>query len=312
MAKQPPPHIIVIGSINMDLIAKIDRLPKPGETISGGDLLTVPGGKGANQAVAAARLGAKTFMVGRVGGNAFGQTLIEGLRRSGVDTTHVRVTAGASSGTATILLQKGGENSIVLSPGANALVTKRDVDRAMPVIRKADAVLLQLEIPIDVVAYAAAKAKAAGVRVILDPAPVPKGKLPKVLHHVDVISPNQSEAATLLGGGAADEKNIEKICRRLLDRGAANVALKLGPSGSLHADATLVMTQVNGFKVKVVDTTAAGDTFTAGLAVALSEGRSWADALRFANAAGALACTKLGAQPSIPKRADVLRLLPAR
>jgi len=301
----PKPVIVVIGSINMDLVVRCGRVPKPGETIAGDELDLIPGGKGANQAVAAARLGGETYMVGRVGTDAFGDVLRRGLESSGVSTKFVKTSPGAS-GTAMILVQPQGENSIVISPGANAKVTKKDVDAALPVIRKASAVLLQLEIPVETVKYAIGVCKKLGVRTILDPAPAPD-RLPDALHKATLITPNETEAATILRMPRANE---QAVCRALLSRGARDVVLKLGKRGALHADErTHVMTHVKGFKIKPVDTTAAGDSFTAGLAVALGEGKPFADAIRFANAAGALACTAYGAQPSIPTRAAAMRML---
>lgn len=307
MAKRRKPIIVVVGSINMDLVVEATRLPAPGETISGGALRTIPGGKGANQAVAAARLGAEVYMVGRVGDDEFGATLRRGLEDNGVDTKYVKTTRGVSSGTATIIVQKGGENSILISPGANGVVTPADVEAAAPVLRRASAVLLQLEIPTASVKRAIALCRKFGVTSVLDPAPAPIDGLPEALHKVDLISPNETEAATILG--LRERATPEAISRKLLSRGAKHVVLKLGKRGAMHADESHVMTQVRGFKVDVVDTTAAGDSFTAGLALARAEGKSWADAIRFANAAGALACTKLGAQPSLARRADVTRLL---
>lgn len=304
----PKSVIVVIGSINMDLVVRCGRVPRPGETIAGDELDLIPGGKGANQAVAAARLGGETYMVGRVGSDAFGDVLRRGLESSGVSTKYVKTTPGAS-GTAMILVQKGGENSIIISPGANGKVTKKDVNAALPVIKRASAVLLQLEIPVETVKYVTTLCKKLGVRTILDPAPAPD-RLADALHKVSLITPNETEAATILRMQTIDE---QAICRKLLARGASDVVLKLGRRGALHADArSHVMTHVKGFKIMPVDTTAAGDSFTAGLAVALGEGKPFADAIRFANAAGALACTGYGAQPSIPKRAAVLKMLRSR
>lgn len=299
------PKIVVIGSINMDLVLRVPRLPRPGETLAGTDAVEVPGGKGANQAVAAARLGGEVTMVGRVGRDAFGGVLRAALDADGVDTRLVKATPGPT-GVAVILVQADGDNSIVLSAGANARVTVADVRAATPAIRAADAVLLQLEVPLEVVAYAAALCRKLGVRVILDPAPAPVA-FPNELLNVDVFCPNDSEAATLLGPLATGDPLAD--ARQLRTRGASAVAMKLGALGSLAIDAEGRPTRATPFKVKVVDTTAAGDSMTAGLAVALAEGRAWPDALRFANAAGALACTRLGAQPSIPTRAQVARLM---
>jgi ribokinase len=299
------PFIVVIGSINTDIVLRTPRLPRPGETLAGGDALVVPGGKGANQAVAATRLGADVALVGRVGQDDFGNTLRHGLASEGVDVRHVRRTPGAS-GTALILLQAGGENSIVLSPGANARVTPADVDAAVPLLRRADAVLLQLEIPLATVRHAMKVCRRFGVTVFLDPAPAPPGRVPAWLLKADVISPNEAEAAMLLGGPV---RSADATAAALVAAGATNAVLKLGPHGSIHADATGVHLKSAGFGIRAVDTTAAGDAFNAALAVARSNGLPWSETLRFANAAGALACTKLGAQPSLPKRRDVMTLV---
>jgi ribokinase len=309
MAKRSKPIIVVVGSVNMDLVVECDRLPAPGETIAGGKSATIPGGKGANQAVAAARLGAEVYMVGRVGDDDFGRVLREGLEENGVNTQYLKTTPGVASGTATIIVQKGGENSIIISPGANGYVSAKDVEAAAPVIKRASAVLLQLEIPQPSVKRAIELCRKHKAVSVLDPAPAPTAGLPGILHKVDIISPNETEAATIL---KLKSTTPEMIGRKLMSRGAKDVVLKLGKRGAIHADATGVMTHVKGFKITPVDTTAAGDSFTAGLALARAEGRSWADALRFANACGAIACTKFGAQPSLPKRGDVVRLLKQR
>ncbi len=300
------PVIVVIGSVNMDLVVECNAMPAPGETIMGGQSQTIPGGKGANQAVAAARLGAEVYMVGRIGDDDYGRTLRQGLTKNGVDTKHLKTTPRTASGTATIIVQKGGENSIIVTPGANAKVTPQDVQSASAIIKKADAVLLQLEIPQASVRRAILLAKKHHVMSILDPAPAPAVGLPDALYKVSIISPNETEAATILKMQSATP---EVISRKLLSKGAKNVVLKLGKRGAMHADRTNVMTHVRGFKVDAIDTTAAGDSFTAALAVARAEGKSWADAIRFANAAGALACTVFGAQPSLPRRVAVKQLL---
>lgn len=299
----------MIGSINQDLVQPAPRLPVGGETLHGGDLSVIPGGKGANQAVAAARLGADVAMVARVGKDAFGPRLRDRLSAEGIDIRHVRLTDGAT-GTAVILVQPTGENSIVLSPGANAKVTPADVDRAKSLIKQADAVLLQLEIPPKTVRHAIKLCRQLGVTCVLDPAPPLAGKPPKWMFDATVISPNEHEAAALLADKPGGQpRRDESAVIAIQKAGSANVFMKLGPRGSMHVDAARVVTHMPAFKIKPVDTTAAGDATTAALAVARAEGKSWADAMRFANAAGALACMKAGAQPSLPTRSAVLRLL---
>lgn len=309
------PLIVVVGSVNMDLVVRVPAFPVPGETVMGGDLMCVPGGKGANQAVAAAKLGANCHLVGRVGADDFGQRLMTSLESFGVSTTFVTVTEGVSSGTASIHVNATtGENAIVVSPGANARLTPDDVDRALPLIRTAHAVIVQLEIPLATVLHVISVCNRHRIPVILDPAPVVGGGkgLPAELFNVTVLTPNQTEAAELLGIGdlrnnRAKAVDPKQIAVDLLGRGPASVVLKLGDQGSLYASRVAAETflHVPAFKVKVKDTTAAGDAFTAGLAVARAEGRPTAEALRFANAAGALACTEVGAQPSLPSRLDV-------
>jgi ribokinase len=311
MPKKP---LVVIGSINMDLVSRCHHMPKPGETVLGQDLLTIPGGKGANQAVAAARLGEDVHMIGRVGGDDLGQRLVVNLREHNVNTDNVIVTEGASTGCAVILVDKVGENSIVVSPGANAKLTPEDVDAAADLIASAGAVILQLEIPLPTVAHAIALARKAGVRTVLDPAPVPPKGLLRALYQVDVFTPNQPEAEALLAKKDAMGRlrrtrrvDAKQLGSELLARGPGTVVLKLGAKGAVVVDNEIE--HVRGYKVKVVDTTAAGDAFTAALAVGLAEGMELPRAVRFANAAGARACEKFGAQPALPTRMEVESLL---
>jgi ribokinase len=304
--------IVVIGSINTDHVCRTPHVPVPGETVLGSDLATIPGGKGANQAVAAARLGGRVHMVGRVGEDDAGKRLREGLKRDGVDVKHVRVTPGVSSGCAIILVDKRGENSIVVAPGANARVTPADVDAALPLLRRAAVVVLQLEIPLATVRHAIAICRRLGIPTILDPAPVPPRGLPRELFAADVLTPNQVEAQLLFRPGSAPAQALrvpEQVSRALLAKGAGAVVLKLGARGSFYADSAGTARSARAFKVKVVDSTAAGDAFTGALAVAMSEGQRPVDALPFANAAGALCCTGYGAQPSLPTRRDVERFM---
>jgi ribokinase len=285
--------IVVIGSINMDLVARAPRLPRAGETVLGEDLLRIPGGKGANQAVAAARLGAEVHMVGRVGDDEFGRELITGLLENGVGTELVSRTHGVATGCASILVSRAGENCIVVSPGANARVTPDDVDAAEALIGSAGVVVLQLEIPIATVRHVVKLCRRLGVKTILDPAPVPPGGLPADLYRVDVLTPNEQEARRL---------------NRSALRQAGMVVRKLGPRGCIATTRDKVVTRGVGFKVEALDTTAAGDAFAGALAVAMSRGMPLPEALGFANAAGAVCCTRVGAQPSLPTRAEVEKL----
>lgn len=298
--------IVIIGSINIDLVSRAAHLPARGETVLGTTFALLPGGKGANQAVAAARLGGRVRMIGRVGDDSFGATLREGLSADGVDVAHVRVTKGVPSGCATILVDERGENSIVVVPGANAALTPADVDAAADCIASASVVVMQLEVPRETVRHASALCRRSGVFNILDPAPVPGGGLPGALFDVDLLTPNQTEAAQLLG--LASDAAPQRIAQLLLARGPRSVVLKRGAGGAMLADASGVH-RVTAFPVKVVDTTAAGDAFTGALAVAQAEGMSAIDAVRFACAAGALCCQTLGAQPAMPTRLAVEGLM---
>lgn len=308
----PAGPIVVIGSINMDLVCRTPRLPAAGETVIGDALATLPGGKGANQAVAAARLGGQVHLVGRVGDDDFGRRLLDGLKRDGVHTRSVAATRGSPTGCAMILVDAAGENSIVVAPGANAHVSPEDVDRAARLIARASAVVLQLEIPPATVRHAVALCRRLGVFTILDPAPVPQKGLPRALFGVDLLTPNESEAERLLAHGSERMTDPARVGAALLARGAGTVALKLGGRGAMivgRAGRAGETEAVRPFKVKVIDTTAAGDAFTAALAVAVSEGMTLPQAVRFANAAGALCCTGFGAQPSLPTRAAVDALI---
>ena len=307
--------IVVIGSINMDLVCRVGRMPRPGETILGSDLATIPGGKGANQAVAAAKLGGNVHFIGRVGDDDFGDRLLNGLMQHGVNTRYVTVTEGVSSGCALILVDKKGENSIVVSPGANQKVSPGDVDAAVDLIKNAAVVVMQLEIPYETVVHAIELCRRLDVPTILDPAPVPPKGLPRRMYDVDILTPNQTEAQALLAvkspGGALRLKpaDTKQMGADLLAKGARMVVLKLGDKGSMIQDRDGYIETVKPFKVKVVDTTAAGDAFTGALAVGMAEGLPIARTVKMANAAGAICCRTFGAQPALPTRADVEKLL---
>lgn len=296
--------ILVIGSLNADLVVRAPRFPKPGETLTGEDLQVIPGGKGANQAVAAARMGAAVHMAGRVGQDTFGPMLVNNLEDAGVEVSQVQA-SGSATGTATIVVDGQGENFIVLSPGANGLLSSQDVDAID--FNLFGWLLLQLEIPLEVVAHAAAKARMAGCRVILNPAPA-RELPPNMLAHVDIVIPNESELSLLTGCDTDDLAGVEDCARGLLMRGVEIVLVTLGAQGSLLVTADYTE-HIPAFKVKVVDTTGAGDAFIGGLAASLAEGKSLPEAARIANACGALATTRFGAQPSLPTYMDVEKLL---
>ncbi len=294
------PNILVIGSLNADLVVRAPRFPQPGETISGDDLQIIPGGKGANQAVAAARQGASVAMLGRVGRDSFGPFLMDSLKSNHVDVTHVR-TDDSATGTATIIVDGNGQNSIVLSAGANGKVSPADVDSASAL--RPSLILLQLEIPIPTVLHAAQRARQNGSHVILNPAPA-KPIPDELISLADFIIPNETELSLLTGMEVKDIPSAEKAAKVLLDRGAKNVIVTLGSKGALLVSGNQ-MTQVNAYKVDVVDTTAAGDAFIGGFASALLRELEIEDAVQYANACGALATTKFGAQPSLPTKEEV-------
>ncbi|MFB0537888.1 MAG: ribokinase [Anaerolineae bacterium] len=295
--------IAVVGSLNMDLVVRAPHMPIPGETVIGSDFRTIPGGKGANQAVAAARLGAEVIMIGRVGDDDFGRAQLRNLGELAIDTTHVTVDPEAATGIALITLDASGQNSIVLAPGANMRLTKEDINAAQGAIIQSDVLVLQLESPLEVVAYATDIAHAEGVKVILNPAPAQP--LPKeTLARLDYLIPNESETALLTGIEVADINSAKEAAERLREEGVGTVILTLGARGAFLVSAEESV-HVPGYSVEVVDTTAAGDAFVGGLAVALAQGQNLAEAVRYANAAGALAVTRLGAQPSLPTHQEV-------
>ncbi|NLH06354.1 MAG: ribokinase [Chloroflexi bacterium] len=302
-----PAHVVVVGSLNMDLVVRAPRIPAPGETLLGGEFHTVPGGKGANQAVAAARLGARVSMVGRLGAADFATQLLANLEADGIDHSAVIQDASTTTGVALIVVADDGQNSIVVASGANMQVTPDDVDAAAETIAAADVLLLQLEIPLDAVQRAAEIAHEHGVPVVLNPAPA--RDLPAdLLSRVDVLIPNESETALLTGLPVDTRAELEAAARTLLGRGVGTAILTLGARGAMLATGSEVEI-IPTFKVQPVDTTAAGDAFVAGFSVALAEGKPVAEAVRWGNAAGALAATRLGAQTSLPRRAELEQLL---
>ena len=310
------PNILVVGSLNADLVVRTPRFPQPGETISGEDLQVIPGGKGANQAVAAARLGAHVSMLGRVGKDNFGDFLLNNLQSNHVDSQLVQ-RDDASTGTATIIVDANGQNSIVLSAGANGKVTTADVERASFLHHKL--LLLQLEIPTLTVLRAAQLAHENNVRVILNPAPAKE--IPnQLIALADFIIPNETELSLLTDMDVNDIASTEKAARILLQRGAKHVIVTLGSKGALIVDKE-TSTHVDTFKVNVVDTTAAGDAFIGGFATKLLESaldsasiavapwRHLLASIRYGCACGALATTKFGAQLSLPTKEDVEKII---
>jgi ribokinase len=298
--------IVVVGSINIDLVAKAQHIPVTGETVAGLDFQTHPGGKGANQAVAIARLGYPVRMIGRTGDDAFGTQLRDGLRDAGVDISGVNISQG-SSGVAIIVVSPSGENIIVVTPGANGLVTPADIDANIETIRRAGIVLTQLEIPLATVEHLAAVCAREGVPLMLDPAPA--CELPaNVLQHIRWFTPNETEADFYLPNKDRSA-SLQTVAQSLLALGPEAVVLKLGARGVYLKSHNGLARQVDGFRVNAVDTTAAGDAFNGTFATALMLGNSPEESARFAAAAAAISVTRAGAQPSMPTMLEVERLL---
>ncbi len=300
-------NLVVVGSSNTDMIMQMDHIPRPGETIIGGEFSMAAGGKGANQAVAAARAGGQVTFVARVGNDLFGEQAIQGFLRDGINVDYIIRDKKAASGVALIFVAADGENSIGVASGANGRLTPEDIEAARPAIEAADALIMQLETPLETVTAAAKIAAAAGVRVILDPAPAqPLGD--DLLKLVSILTPNESEAEILTGLKVDDEAGAAKAADALRAKGVDTVLITLGSRGTYIATAD-TRKMVSAFKVKAVDTTAAGDVFNGSLAVALAEEKPLTEAIRFANAAAAISVTRLGAQPSAPKRPEIDKFL---
>ena len=298
--------IIVVGSSNTDMVIRTERLPGPGETILGGDFIMNPGGKGANQAVAARRLGAKVAFVCRLGTDMFGDKAVNAYSEEGIDVSYISRDVNKSSGIALITVDSHAENCIVVASGANASLSAADIDNAVKAVADSDIMLLQLESPMETVEYAAKVAKGLGVKVILNPAPAPKEGIPDaVLENVDLIIPNSTEAEMLSGIHITDYESASEAAKEISSKGISQVIITLGAKGSLVFD-NGEEAVVPSVKVKAVDTTAAGDTFCGAVAVALSEGKALAEAAGFAAKASALTVTRMGAQPSIPYRDEII------
>ena len=304
-----PANVVVIGSLNMDLVTRAPRLPKGGETLIGHSFATVSGGKGANQAVAAARLGAQVAMVGCVGNDDYGVQLREALLAEQIDCQAVS-TVEDSSGVALIVVDDNSQNAIVIVAGANGAMTPAVIDRFDAVLQAADVIICQLEIPDATVGHALKRARALGKTVILNPAPASRPLPADWFVAIDYLIPNESEAAALSGLPVDSLQSAESAASQLIAMGAGKVIITLGAQGSLFANG-------KGFehfpapKVQAVDTTAAGDTFVGGFAAALASGKSEAEAIRYGQVAAALSVTRAGAQPSIPTMSDVQAFKPA-
>ena len=306
-ARRIKPPILVIGSSNTDLIIKAARIPRPGETILGGEFARAAGGKGANQAVAAARAGGAVTFIARVGCDANGEAALAGFAADGINVKHVIRDPTRPSGVALILVDQNGENSIAVASGANDKLSPADVRRAKGAFRQAQIVLLQLETPLATVVAAAALAAGAGVRVVLNPAPA--RPLPaQLLKHLYLLTPNESEAELLTGVSVTDEATAARAADKLLARGVQNVIITMGSRGAFVAGKDWRQL-IPGFKVNAVDATGAGDIFNGALVVALAEGRPLLEAARFASAAAAISVTRFGAQPSAPSRPEIEAML---
>lgn len=315
-------EVVVLGSLNMDLVAEVDKLPRPGETLTGRGLTTAPGGKGANQAVAAARLGTRTAMVGRVGDDNFGAILRDRLQAEKIDVSAIATSRKSSSGTALVTLSPT-NNQIVVIPGANAEVSESDLDRLTPFFKKAQVLLLQFEIPLPTVEKAAALARLAGLTVIVDPAPVPAWSEPlpaDFCEYISILTPNQTEASQISGIEIVDIGGAIAAAENLQRRGIEVVIVKMGKLGSVCATATGTFA-IPAYPVPVTDTVAAGDAFNGGLAtalcrldsaLALSDHNRLRPAIDYASAVAALAVTRSGAQSSMPTAAEVDSFLQTR
>lgn len=298
------PVVVVVGSANMDLVVRVERFPAPGETVRGSDFATFPGGKGANQAVAAGRLGGHVEFVGRVGADAFGESLRASLEAAGVRTGGLGVEPGGSTGVATIAVDSAAQNEIVVVAGANGRLAPDHVRAAFAAIGRAAVVLVQLESPLDAVAAALEGAPALGATAILNPAPA-ACLPPELMAHVDLVTPNETETHALAGILPTDEATCAEACRRLIGFGAKDVVLTLGAQGCYWARGACIVPSV---EVDAIDTTAAGDAFNGALALAIAEGVPMPEALAFANRAGAYCATKHGAQAAMGARDDVTAL----
>jgi ribokinase len=296
-------NIVVAGSSNMDMVVKASRIPAPGETILSGDFFMNPGGKGANQAVAAARLGGNVVFISRLGDDMFGKQFAGLFKNESIDTSFLVFDPQQPSGVALITVDEAGENSIVVASGANAAMLSEDIDRAVEAISASGILLLQLEIPMEVVEHAAACANAKGVKVIVNPAPA-AALSENLLRHIDILTPNETEASIISGIPVIDMESAEKAAQLICAHGVKNVIITLGAQGALvfeNGKHTLVKAQA----VIPVDTTAAGDVFNGALAVALNEGKDLLAAVRFGCDAAAISVTRLGAQSSIPFRKEL-------
>ena len=302
-------QVCVVGSLNIDLVVRTPRMPQPGETIRGYDFGVIPGGKGANQAVAAARQGGDVTMIGRVGDDDFGRRHQRCLAQDHINTSYIVVDPDHPTGVAMITLDETGQNSIIIAPEANGCVTPKQIEDAQAAIKQADILLCQLETPIDAITRAIEIAYEAGVQIILNPAPAYQLEQ-SLLEKVTYLIPNETEAGLLTGIEVNDLETAKEAAEKLHSLGVKTVILTMGENGVLVLHEG-TFTHEDAVPVKAVDTTAAGDSFVGSFAVALMEGRSVLEAVRFAKHAGALTVTTFGAQSSLPSREDVEKFMSA-
>lgn len=295
--------IIVVGSLNMDLVTKTEKVPKVGETFLGVDFKQAAGGKGANQADAIAKLGGKVAMIGRVGDDQFGESLINGLKADGVDVSHIHVTKSTSTGIATIIVNGDGDNSIIVVPGANFKLMPTDIDEAEKMIEKSHIMIAQLEVPLDTIKYAFKKAKQYGKYTILNPAPA-RVLDEELLQMTDLLVPNETELEILSQRTLETQEDMLLAAKELMLKGVKEIIVTLGANGCLYIDKT-TSTHYPALLVKAVDTTAAGDSFIGAMATAFSEGKLLKEAIGFASKVSALTVTRQGAQESLPTKKEV-------
>lgn len=294
--------ILVIGSANTDMVVKAAKLPLPGETVMGGKFFMNAGGKGANQAVAAARLGGNVTLVTKIGNDIFGKQTIEGLQKDNINTESIFIDEDEPSGTALIILNQEGENCIVVAPGANANLLPSDIEKVNGVF-DAEIILMQLEIPIETIAFVAKNAKENSQKVIINPAPAQKLD-DELLNGLFLVTPNETEATLLTGITVIDEETASQAAKVFLDKGVENVIITLGKEGAYFENATLKL-KIPAPIVKALDTTAAGDTFSGALTVAITEKMDWEQTINFAIKAASISVTRLGAQASVPYRNEI-------
>lgn len=301
------PSIVIVGSSNTDMVIKADHLPAPGETILGGAFFMTQGGKGANQAVAAARLNGQITFIAKVGTDVFGRQSVQLYKEDGIDTSYITTDENSPSGVALITVDENGENCIAVAPGANGTLNVDDISKAQEVLANASIILMQLEIPLVTVEYVANLAESTNVKLVLNPAPA-RTLSDDILSKVSIITPNKKEAEMLTGIKITDNESAKEAAKILAGKGIETIIITMGGEGALifHNNTYEV---VPASKVKAVDTTAAGDVFNGALVVAISEGNDMTQAVRFANSAAAISVTRLGAQSSAPRRDEVEALI---